>query len=971
MPGARPPGPNLDLVKARLLGPDSIEPSQLDADTAAKKKAVRDRIGADLVRADFEPAETDYWTYYSSSYGDWNGTDTSLSLSFFTGAPSLSTLVLFGDLTPKSITGVTHVRLRKRQRASSGYFGTDVVDVRQPAGKLYLRPYDASGPVATFTITNVTSVGSGNSAWWDLTGTMEQSADFNPGGAAFLHASDIEQGDFHFPHTQVQLDNGFLDRLRRLSNWTTDHISTLASYLSTNANSGASEPASLRHAMRDFLNSIFARLDSSNLTAKFKSDVQGPSEPYTVTTNQTRRAYSAVDSDNEWGLNNTPVIGGSSVGIAWRLDAANYPEILARWGTHKRIVFPSGVLRIEGGVNELGNRTLQATVVLTEGTLPAVDATSRPTLRGVPTWADVRDSVRTTGADDDHLVTEKAVADYAGTGDVSAEDTVPFAASFRDEFSRSFVNVVSSANGEAIVSTDNFTPIGTPDGTTAFVGLDFNNAAGTSEETALLEVKVGDWFRAKRGDKYIIAQILFINHNLIDSVREFWFNPSTAIDETLQYDTLGTGAGEIRFYRQRLSTRELLALAHDLFTADDRNKVLATKADNELEVDLRTLFDRSVTEAYTDIDFPTAVLAGTTTQLDTEAITMPLIDNNLVESEFISGFGTVYKFKVAPTTVRITSKVTPSKSVTIRLRKVSTKPVSTDDAKTLGTQVASASGTGVLTLQTTQTSISADEYFFIATAGGGTITFSFREITFDNASYSASLNVVGIETGGTSKQYLRRNVANTDVEFGEVAVTYQNSAPSNPVEGQLWWDADAASAGLPRKNGVHRRNLTEIQTTTAALPGVSLMTAEYTPSANNTRIFVKLRIVAGIQGDSDNDFAGMTLRVKRGTGNYKRMDEAADGYTKVYWRRQWQYVDAGATAYFDEFVLEPQNNTDTIKVNLGLYAQDGATVQNRTGFLNRFNGNNVRNAGPSYIEIYEMKDGGEMTYQTTTTLDAA
>ena len=143
----------------------------------------------------------------------------------------------------------------------------------------------------------------------------------------------------------------------------------------------------------------------------------------------------------------------------------------------------------------------------------------------------------------------------AGWGDLpdhtDAENTVPFAAAFRDTYSRTWGSILNNAtNGEAIISNGNTVPQGAPAGTTDFLGMDWNNTAGTSEKTALAKVAVGDWMRGKSGDKYVIAKIQHINESVGGSNYEFWFNPSTAIDETLQYDTLPNGAGEVRFYRQ-------------------------------------------------------------------------------------------------------------------------------------------------------------------------------------------------------------------------------------------------------------------------------------------------------------------------------------------------------------------------------------------------------------------------------------
>ena len=68
--------------------------------------------------------------------------------------------------------------------------------------------------------------------------------------------------------------------------------------------------------------------------------------------------------------------------------------------------------------------------------------------------------------------------------------------------------------------------------------------------------------------------------------------------------------------------------------------------------------------------------------------------------------------------------------------------------------------------------------------------------------------------------------------------------------------------------------------------------------------------------------------------------------------------------------MEPQNNTDEVKVNCSITGERTASLRDTTGYLNR-GGSGDRNAGPSFIEIYEWAPGGVMTYQTTTTLDAA
>ena len=63
----------------------------------------------------------------------------------------------------------------------------------------------------------------------------------------------------------------------------------------------------------------------------------------------------------------------------------------------------------------------------------------------------------------------------------------------------------------------------------------------------LKTVEVGDWFRARRSDKFIIARVAWITQSNANAY-EFWFDTRTEEAETLAYDQIGTGTGEIRFY---------------------------------------------------------------------------------------------------------------------------------------------------------------------------------------------------------------------------------------------------------------------------------------------------------------------------------------------------------------------------------------------------------------------------------------
>lgn len=400
--------------------------------------------GRAVVAALFTPKDSDQWQHYQADNQHWTtNEDVTDYLGFYTGNPSQGTLLSYGAGVAVDSSGIVRVResLRARPGASQFETGYEATRARSVGDIIY---YHADSPYigTKYLKCTVTAVGAvqraGNARYRDLTVTTEQiGGNFYTGDAGYLRVTDDAPIGQVVPGSHVGVDNAFLRRLRDLSHWPVAMASGLAAFIQAEKvlDPLSSGYTSLRDEFRDLLNTVFARLDGSNLTVMFRSDVRGPWEPYTVTADQARKAYAAVDSDNEWGLNAVPVIGGVAVGITWRLDQANYAEVVAHWSIHRRVVFPNGVLLITGSVNELGNRTLQANVKLISGTLPAIDATARPTIRGVPTWDDVVTALRASGtADDDHLATEKAIRDAVAAGDDEAHDHIALLAELLDSF---------------------------------------------------------------------------------------------------------------------------------------------------------------------------------------------------------------------------------------------------------------------------------------------------------------------------------------------------------------------------------------------------------------------------------------------------------------------------------------------------------------------------------------------------------
>ena len=183
-----------------------------------------------------------------------------------------------------------------------------------------------------------------------------------------------------------------------------------------------------------------------------------------------------------------------------------------------------------------------------------ISQTLNDSLFNIPSTAALEDRVFPTGGTTGQVVKKTATgiawSDESGGGSGNPEDTVPFAASFREVYTRNFVVSATATKGEALVSSNNSKPSEAPDGTTDFVGMDKEDANSVDQDSSLSKIKAGDWIRAKVGNNYLIAKIQYAEYKANALQWIFWFNPSTDIADTLSYDQLGTGSGEIRFYRQ-------------------------------------------------------------------------------------------------------------------------------------------------------------------------------------------------------------------------------------------------------------------------------------------------------------------------------------------------------------------------------------------------------------------------------------
>ena len=347
------------------------------------------------------------------------------------------------------------------------------------------------------------------------------------------------------------------------------------------------------------------------------------------------------------------------------------------------------------------------------------------------TWESPVSTIRATGSTDNTLATETAVRaaiDASGGDNLNKEDTVPFAAAFRDVFTRTFVLSVSSAVGEALVSSNNNVPSGAPSGTTDFIGLDKVNSNSVDQSTELDNIAVGDWIRAKISDKYIIAKIQHIEYVSADDFYQFWFNPSTDIADTLSYDQLGTGSGEIRFYTKSsgsggINVQEegtaLSTAATTLNFVGGGVVASGSGATKTITVDAKYLnkFDSGTLTETTDV-----------TVSDTDAIPGTAITfDGVLETENITNFGTVYKTLSSNIDyMKFEYNYDSSLGVAIRLRYSDTKPTGSVDAKNYGTQLQQVNDGAPSEYELNNPP--ANRYYFFTLSGGGSRTIIDRSL---------------------------------------------------------------------------------------------------------------------------------------------------------------------------------------------------------------------------------------------------
>ena len=187
-----------------------------------------DRI---VVRADFTPKETDRTAGVVVDHGDW--TSPAGKIGLYSGTPSASTLVDPASAAA-DCTGVTKVRVAKNLFRAGQFVGAtadQALGAPSANGTMILHadiPYIA----ARYLTLSISAVDATPANWYLLTVTAAQTGgNFYAGDSAAVRVTDEVPGDQTVPANQVEIDNGFLSRLRRLSTFATAHAASLTTFL--------------------------------------------------------------------------------------------------------------------------------------------------------------------------------------------------------------------------------------------------------------------------------------------------------------------------------------------------------------------------------------------------------------------------------------------------------------------------------------------------------------------------------------------------------------------------------------------------------------------------------------------------------------------------------------------------------------------------------------------------------------------
>ena len=244
------------------------------ADDSAYMTPAKSRQG---LKAGFLNDTSDDWYLLDLAFTTWTTLDVRDNIMFFTGTPAQNTQLFndtnVNDLSPVDWSTVTHVRLGATAQSNASFITHSRKTATVPAvdDVIYVHqddPYNASG-YAIMTVTAVSTVGTGNAKYYQLTvTTLQVGAQFGSNDNQYFKLTDEPPAGITIPQNFLHIDNSFLARMRALSTWIMSHFGTVTTELSKSP-----EPSyvnSFLTALKSKLNSVYAKIADVVL----KSDIQ-------------------------------------------------------------------------------------------------------------------------------------------------------------------------------------------------------------------------------------------------------------------------------------------------------------------------------------------------------------------------------------------------------------------------------------------------------------------------------------------------------------------------------------------------------------------------------------------------------------------------------------------------------------------------------------------------------------------------
>ena len=518
--------------------------------TAAEKT----RIANAITQADLQPTNDTFWSFWANEFNHWSVPSLAADFSLFSGLPASSTIIDVGQPGDTiDFTTATYIRIAAKQFPSANYIddsNSKVIDTPTSGTVLYARHLgdNSNTQYVKMTLGTVTTVGSGNTKYYQAPITVEQVGTFGNSESGWWKLSETIPSDIHIPQDVLDVNNSFISRLFKLSNWGMLDMATMTQSLVNNI-SGVS---TFLTAIVAKLQAFFVLLSGANITPKFRREVQEYNEENDLTGDYTRVDPLSLASAGQWSINQTPTeTSAAQVQISAKTDDISSIQLGIVAGTF--IKFENGcILEVTHGSISVANDIWTFSVLLVEGTLPALNSTETIALEG----ADVertelnRETFKIHSPNVGGAGGKKSQAySLNASGEIEWLDYVPSDLVFSQLFSRNSVGAgnYTDANGQLLLSDGNTAPSGAPSDATTFIILNHNDSAGNDEESALTAVKAGEWMYVRVGDTFVSARVQFIDKVVNQDGTRFWIIPDETSKHTHAYDTLAAGAASVGF----------------------------------------------------------------------------------------------------------------------------------------------------------------------------------------------------------------------------------------------------------------------------------------------------------------------------------------------------------------------------------------------------------------------------------------